>query len=388
MELKADHTNWLIFLLYTRGEVEDCQKQITAALAFTEGMGEFPNFIQGIILRKQGKLPESMDSFRKAFNYRSSLAVVKQIGRAFFLLGKTSQAITNFDRCLSMHEDDWELYYLKGLSMSYRGEIAQAIDCFRNANLIEKHDATYIELGRVYTQANDIDAAIDTYLEALSYSPENTEVLTKLGLLYLSKRNRNRAMEFLGSALTLDRKNEDALLASGSILQEGNEHDAALLKYRIVAAQQSNSPRLWNNIGMCFFDKGKCIAAIACLKRSLYLDPFQPEVCYNLGLVHLSTNQYASAFNFFKSAISLSPSMANGYMCLGVTLSKLNDFSNAILAYEKALSLESSPATLVNYAFALVKANLKDKARQVISTVGRTDAELTGRLDYLRKVIA
>mmetsp|Transcript_25960 Transcript_25960/g.45899 ORF Transcript_25960/g.45899 Transcript_25960/m.45899 type:complete len:353 (-) Transcript_25960:5104-6162(-) len=352
-------------------------------------MGEFPNYILGIIQRKQGKLPDSYSSFKKAFNYKSTLAVVKQIGRCLFLLGKASQAISNFDRLLARYEDDWELHYLKGLSMSYRGETAQAIECFRTANLIEKHDATYIELGRVYAQVNDVDAAIDTYLEALAYSPENTEILTKLGLMYLSKRNKDRAMEYLGSALTLDKKNVDALLASGSILQEGNEHDAALLKYRIIAAQQSNSTRLWNNIGMCFYDKGKCIAAIACLKRSLYLDPFQPEVCYNLGLVHLATNQYASAFNYFKSAVSLNPLMACGYMCLGIALNRLNDPDNAILAYEKSLSLESSPVTAVNYAFALVKANLRDRARQVVSSMGgRLDPELAGKVDHLRKVLA
>ena len=47
--------------------------------------------------------------------------------------------------------------------------------------------------------------------------------------------------------------------------------------------------------------------AISCLKRALYLDPFEWIIAYNLGLVHLNTQQYASAFHFLSSSINLKP---------------------------------------------------------------------------------
>ena len=43
--------------------------------------------------------------------------------------------------------------------------------------------------------------------------------------------------------------------------------DVALVKYRVAAMVTPNSAQLWNNIGMCFFGKGKYVAAVACLKR-------------------------------------------------------------------------------------------------------------------------
>jgi len=84
--------------------------------------------------------------------------------------------------------------------------------------------------------------------------------------------------------------------------------DVALVKYRVAAVQTPNSAQLWNNIGMCFFGKQKYVAAIACLKRALYLDPFEWIVAYNLGLVHLNTAQYASAFHYFSASINLKAS--------------------------------------------------------------------------------
>ena len=53
------------------------------------------------------------------------------------------------------------------------------------------------------------------------------------------------------------------------------------------------------------------VAAIACLKRALYLDPFEWIISYNLGLVHLNTGQYASSFHYFSTSINLKPDCAS-----------------------------------------------------------------------------
>lgn len=58
------------------------------------------------------------------------------------------------------------------------------------------------------------------------------------------------------------------------------------------------------------------IAAIACLKKALYLGPFEWIISYNLGLVHLHTGQYASAFHYFSASINLKPDFAHSYMYL------------------------------------------------------------------------
>ena len=87
-----------------------------------------------------------------------------------------------------------------------------------------------------------------------------------------------------------------------------------LYRYRVAAVQTPNSAQLWNNIGMCFFGKQRFVAAIACLKRALFLDPFEWIISYNLGLVHLNTGQYASAFHYFSTSINLKPDFPSSYM--------------------------------------------------------------------------
>merc|ERR1712048_390265 len=126
-----------------------------------------------------------------------------------------------------------------------------------------------------------------------------------------------------------------------------------LKKSRVAAVHTPNSAQLWNNIGMCFFGKTKYVAAIACLKRALYLDPFEWIISYNLGLVHLNTGQYASAFHFFSASINLKPDFPSSYMYLAITLSRLDDFANACSAYEKAIDMESDHMFHLNFAITL-----------------------------------
>ena len=86
--------------------------------------------------------------------------------------------------------------------------------------------------------------------------------------------------------------------------------------------------------------------AVACLKRALYLNPFEWITSYNLGLVHLNTGQYASAFHHFSAAINLKPDFASSYMYLAVTLGRLDDFENACSAFEKAIEMEKCVQTI------------------------------------------
>jgi len=117
---------------------------------------------------------------------------------------------------------------------------------------------------------------------------------------------------------------------------------------------------------MCFFGKQKYVAAVACLKRALYLDPFQWIAAFNLGLVHLNTGQYASSFHYFSAAINLKPDFSNSYMYLAITLNKLNDFESACAAFAKAIEMESNDCTIyLNYAITLYNNGLKDRAKEM-----------------------
>ncbi|KAM9568857.1 BBSome complex member BBS4-like isoform 4-T4 [Salvelinus alpinus] len=143
----------------------------------------------------------------------------------------------------------------------------------------------------------------------MRFSPENTDLLTTLGLLYMQQGKYQKAFEHLGNALTYDPNN---------------------------------------------------FKAISCLKRANYLSPFDWKILYNLGLVHLTMQQYASAFHFLSAAVNLQPKMAELYMLLAVALTNMDDGENAKRSYEQAVLLDDCNP-LINLNFAVLLYNQGDK---------------------------
>ena len=95
-----------------------------------------------------------------------------------------------------------------------------------------------------------------------------------LGVLYLRNNDNQEAFKYFANSLSIDPNDPKGILGVSAIMQDRSEYDKSLVRYRNMAIKNPNSPHLWNNIGMCFYGKKMYIASIACLKKSLYLDPF------------------------------------------------------------------------------------------------------------------
>jgi Bardet-Biedl syndrome 4 protein len=373
--------NWQIYSLYSRGDHDACLRVVEQQLVECRGQCEYPLYVKGLILRERGQVQDSLQLFQAATVLNpTNLANLKQVARSLYLLGKHSIAISVYDHELEKSSgaaNDWEIWHNKGLCYMYLKRHSDAIKCFERANQLQRHDTTFMQLARVHTLTKDFEKAIEVYLEALEFSPENPEVLTAVGLLFLRLRKNFKAFEYLGNSLTHDPVNTKTILAAGSIIQDHGDFEVALTKYRISALKTPNSAELWNNVGICFFDKEKYVAAIACLKRAVFLDPFAWLISYNLGLVHLNTGQYASAFHYLSASINLNPKFAPAYMCLGIALSRMKDPHNARQAYEKAVELDGEDyMTRLNFAVTLNNCGERDQARRHLQEYNRLVATL------------
>ncbi len=372
-----DKCNWLVHSLYLRDEHDECLRIIEEQLRQHKALCEYPLYVKGLLRRQQGSIQESLQLFRAAacLNPKNP-STLKQIARSLFLLGRhkaATEAYAEAERLLldlpefkssqssdasviGRELDEWGVLHHRGLCLAQMKQYSEAERCFLKANEVARHDSTYIALGQVYAQQDKFKKAIDTYTEALEFTPENSDLLTTVGLLYLRLGDSFKAFESFGNSLAQNPRAPRAILASGSLIQDRGDFDVALVKYRVAALQIPNSSQLWNNIGMCFFGKQKHVAAIACLKRALYLDPLEWTIAYNLGLLHLHTAQYASAFHYFTTSINLRPTYAGAYTHLGIALMYLDDVDNAIAAFERGLVLDPNDHVAhLNFAIALKK---------------------------------
>jgi Bardet-Biedl syndrome 4 protein len=135
-----------------------------------------------------------------------------------YLLGRHKAAIEVFDEVLSINANDWEVLFYKGLSYKFLRIYDEAIANFERSNELHQHENTFIELGRIYQIKQDYQKAIDIYVKGLEASPENTEILTTIGLLFIRLGDNSNAFDFLNRSLDHDPRNPKSILAAGSII--------------------------------------------------------------------------------------------------------------------------------------------------------------------------
>ncbi|CAN0041747.1 unnamed protein product [Ectocarpus sp. 6 AP-2014] len=373
-----ERRNWRIFSAFARQEYPECLQIIEEQLRACNGLAEYAIHVKGHIVRAQGQIQESLVLFQAATCLNpQNPSNLKEVGRCLFLLGKHKAALDVYGEAQQIDSEDWEVWHSRGLCYMHLKQFERALEAFEQANSISRHDSTFLHMGKVYRLQDKPAEALTVYEEALEFSPESPELLTTVGLLHLQQGENQKAFECLGNALTHDPRNPKAILAAGSIIQDNQDMDVALVKYRVSAVQACIT---------C-----KYIAAVACLKRALYLDPFEWIVAYNLGLVHLSTSQYASAFHHFSAAINLKPDFAASYMYLAITLARLEDFDNACSAYDKALELDGGGGdylTHLNYAVTLLKNDEPERAAEHYASFKKIFEALDPDMERDQEVLA
>jgi Bardet-Biedl syndrome 4 protein len=125
---KREKSNWLVHLLFIRQDYNECLKYVDQLIEESDRTkdgekSEYALYLKALILRIKGNIHDSLDHFKKCHLLNpNNLEYLKQFGRSLYLLGKHKQAIEMFDECLQIKEDDWEVYFYKGLSFRYMRE--------------------------------------------------------------------------------------------------------------------------------------------------------------------------------------------------------------------------------------------------------------------------
>jgi tetratricopeptide (TPR) repeat protein len=158
-------------------------------------------------------------------------------------------------------------------------------------------------------------------------------------------------------------------LALGSLLQEvSNDVDQALFRYRL--ANCSDSAALWNNVALCLAAKGRLVAAVCCLKRSVYLSPLYWPSQHNLALLQLQLKQYASAFQHLKCAAALTGAQCAPVLSLLATcLECLQDPTNSRAAHQAAIQaaqITLNPLPVINFAIFLHNLDLSVNRNEIL----------------------
>ena len=374
---EIESLNFLVHQYFIRNEFDSCFEVLSKYSKNKSGFeSPYSIIIKGLIARSGGRLSESLSLFKDCYAlYRYSndtSYLLKEIGKTFYLLGKMGDSIDIYNNVLHKNKDDWDCYYHIGLIFLNKKKFEKAEEYLNMAMNLNPCKEVLIARGKIYYKKGLFDQAIPLFEEALKKSPNDNNLMNTLGSIYLKVKDHDKAIETFKKSLEVDKKYSKSLMGLATITQINGNFDEAYELLSIGYSSNNNSAYLWNNLGMWFFSKEKKIFAATCLKRALYLAPFEWFISFNLGLVYLKNEQYVTAFVHMNTAANLSKNQPYVYLYLAIICSELNNDSNAKNCFERALSIKEDPIILFNYIIFLLKKKMFKEAAEKFDKLNKS----------------
>lgn len=357
-------SEWLAHRFYVLGQYDMCMTVVEQILRKNPDNPEALS-LKGNVLRSKGQIDEALNCFQNAFyldseNIRHSL----EIAKCLYFLGRFMQSLKILKDLESKPEGNlWEVFHLIGLCYVHLRKIDEAIDSFENALDSERRIETFLELINCYESKHSHSDVSSTIHEALKYHANNAILRRRIGKYYISQKHLKSALANIQTGLERDSTEYPLDLLAGSIEQENQHNDEALVYYRKAFYGLSNSPALWNNVGLCLQVKSRREAVIACCRRASFFAPFEAIPLANMGLVYLEMGLYCSAEIALRRAKNLDPSISYVAAGLGVALMNLEEYDEAISIFRNELKKSNEHQLVINLALCYLRAGKKKEAK-------------------------
>lgn len=396
---EIESLNFLVHQYFIRNDFDSCFEVLSKYSKNKSGFeSPYSIIIKGLIARSGGRLSESLSLFKDChaiYRYSNDTSyILKEIGKTFYLLGKLSDSADIYNNVLHKNKDDWDCYYHIGLIFLNKKKYEKAEEFINMALNLNPCKEVLIASGKIYLKKGNKEQAIQRFEDALKLSPDDKNLMSTLGSLYLKAKDYEKAIDYFNKVLEVDKKYSKSLLGLAAINQLNGKFEEAYELLSMGYSSNNNSAYLWNNLGMWFFAKEKKIFAATCLKRALYLAPFEWFISFNLGLVYLKNEQYVTAFVHMNTAANLSKNQPNVYLYLAIICSELNNDGNAKNCFERALSLKEDPIILFNYIIFLLKKKMFkeakekfDKLKDINSKLKKKNEEIDAQIPVINKIL-
>lgn len=229
-----------------------------------------------------------------------------------------------------------------GLANSRLGRLEAAIETFEDALRISPDTPElHNNLGNAQRRFGDLTKAIDSFHRALKVNPSYIDAYYNIGSAYLDCGDPTSAIFHFEHALRLNPNYVEAHNNMGNALQRLDKTDAALRSYQRAIELQPTFFAAYNNIGNIEKRMGNLKSALVSYKSALAIDETYVQGYINLGNVLKEMGDTDSALENYRHALALNPNCADAYLSIGNALLYKGERSNeAVKYYRKALLLK------------------------------------------------
>ena len=276
---------------------------------------------------------------------------------------------------------DFEYYNSKGVEYFYKGEIENAINCFKKSlDMNFKNVVALNNLARAYIKLQNYDEAKSALKKARIFAPKYFE--TYLNLAHIAKLESQRTdigdftrkkylrerQKYLNIAIKNNPNDKRAYLEMGNYYLEQRDFKEAIKNFETALIYDDEYYEAYLGLAIANLKSDNLQQALLALRNAGALNSRSDEISYYLAKMCILDNRFDEAKDYLEDALSKAEN-PEYYLEMGKIEYYKNNYTSARENFIKACSLDvrlKNMAELHNY-LGLCYYHMKDLRKAVIN---------------------
>jgi tetratricopeptide (TPR) repeat protein len=358
------------------GRHPDAIAEFQALLAWQPN--DVPAMLQlGLAEKGRGNLDTATDWLARACSQDPASAVARfYYGEVLYNRGLNEPALEALREAIARNPDYAEAHYLLAFVYGDMGRHEEARESTKQA----------IKLNPTLARAQ-ANLALERYAPAaqIGHRGDRPQIVEggalahyNLGLAFRQKGLLAEALREYSVALEAGEDRRMTLQAMAEVRLLRRELPAALELYDALVREHPDSPKLWNEQGVCLHQAGRRAEAIASYERAVSVDPGYQLAWNNLGVVRAGDPPEA-AIEAFRRALGGERPLFAARLNLGLLLLQRHQLRQALDEYQQALAEQSASAVAWNgVGLVLMELRRFEDARNAFGRAVDADPNMAG----------
>jgi tetratricopeptide (TPR) repeat protein len=279
---------------------------------------------------------------RDEYKYVRPANGVGHIKKLVLYRGLGEEVIEELKRNISQTGSD-NARLLLASAYIYLGRYSEAFSVLKEVdedNILIDRTLLWDSLALCLSNLGRIDDAIYYYKKSYSEFPRPS-IPYRIGLLFLSLGNEDKARHFLESSL----KEDPSFLSPYPILadlyrKKGREKEALELLSRYSLLLKRNEAEDHFKEGLKHYMRKDLQKALSSFNESLRINPYNASSLINIGYIYLDMGDVERALEYFQRVVELSPERSEPYYGMGLAYKYLGQKKRARDAFQRYIELE------------------------------------------------
>ncbi|HRZ27069.1 MAG TPA: tetratricopeptide repeat protein [Spirochaetota bacterium] len=378
-------------VVYTERRVWDLAEKYLKLAVSLRPHDPVGHYNLGIAYLRQNRNDEALKEFVQSEDLtRDDQVMLESLGEAFLSMKEYDHSLTAYNKILETSKRNVRILSRIGEIYYEKGELDLALEAYRKITMVEPATenarVAYINMGNIFDDTQQYDAAIEAYQKALSISDRDDGAYYNLGIAYKHADKPDLAIDSWRRAAELNDNSPKAPMALADYYYEKKLYDLAEKEYQRILQKWPAIQEAHFKMATIYYKRDELEFALKAYARvieindkndlarkalinsavivskratdeeginkardmitkALLIKPGDAETLFSLGIIYFKQEMYDRAIETFYQALkgSREPSLvAEAYNNIGKSYYQKKMYKKALQAFTRGIEEDPS----------------------------------------------